>query len=153
MSENIPILPADNTFEINKVIIFEDDSIRENEEIKEILINNLVNFKYPLVINEDLYSFSKERILENYTDILNGIKCEIKKLIILKHVLMKKGMKDNENEIDNEVRNLLESELYSSKDDILKNVIEQCLDEEIDRKFVEEGEKTGITKLICINYL
>lgn len=151
MSENIPILPADNTFEINKVIIFEDDSIRENEEIKEILINNLVNFKYPLVINEDLYSFTKERIIENYTDILNGIKSEIKKLIILRHVLMKKGMKDNENEIDNEVRNLLESELYSSKDDILKNIIEHCLDEEIDRKYAEEGEKIGITKLICIN--
>lgn len=111
---------------------------------------NVNNFNYPLIINDEILNFSKESLLDYYNKTLGKLNDVMKRLVVIRVVLKKKGLINHEDENDKEVINRMENELYINKDEMIKKVIEDCLDDRTLDDYLMEGKELGLNDIISI---
>lgn len=109
---------------------------------------NVNNFNYPLIINDEILNFSKESLLDYYNKTLGKLNDVMMRLVVIRVVLKKKGLINHED--DKEVINRMENELYINKDEMIKKVIEDCLDDRTLDDYLMEGKELGLNDIISI---
>lgn len=123
------------------------------KNLRDIVKENVNNFNYPLTINDEILNFSKESLLDYYNKTLGRLNDVMKRLVVMRVVLKKKGMINHEDENEKEVINRMENELYVNKDEMIKKVIEDCLDDRTLDDYLMEGKELGLNDIISIKNL
>lgn len=123
------------------------------KNLRDIVKENVNNFNYPLTINDEILNFSKESLLDYYNKTLGRLNDVMKRLVVMRVVLKKKGMINHEDENEKEVINRMENELYVNKDEMIKKVIEDCLDDRTLDDYLMEGKELGLNDIISIENL
>lgn len=120
------------------------------KNLRDIIKENVNNFNYPLTINDEILNFSKESLLDYYNKTLGRLNDVMKRLVVMRVVLKIKGMINHEDENEKEVINRMENELYVNKDEMIKKVIEDCLDDRTLDDYLMEGKELGLNDIISI---
>lgn len=123
------------------------------KNLRDIVKENVNNFNYPLTIKDEILNFSKESLLDYYNKTLGRLNDVMKRLVVMRVVLKKKGMINHEDENEKEVINRMENELYVNKDEMIKKVIEDCLDDRTLDDYLMEGKELGLNDIISIENL
>lgn len=123
-----------------------------SNEIETLLEKYNIAFNYPLEIGDDILTMNDNDIIYGLKTRLKHIKTEMKEIIILKRVLKKNKRKIEDNELNEEVYNRLENELYICRDKAMTKLIEETIDDEDDASmYVRKGVSLGLSNEFCKN--
>lgn len=118
------------------------------KNINDLLNKYSENLIYPLSFDNDILCIEGDDLVKECEKRLNNINKEIKEILIIKALLIKKEY-EIDKELNDEIMMRIENELYFNKNEDINRIFDE-LEDINDKNYIKIGEKIGLDSDKCI---